>query len=341
MEDYVKSAVIFGGTGFIGSFFSKYLLDSQIVDKVFLVDMESFEEKKIKYRSKLLQDKNVSFVKGDVRESLDWLNIDNVYLICNFAAIHREPGHMHQEYFETNIKGAINVCTWSEKVSCKNIIFSSSISPYGNSKNTKDEKSLPMPTSPYGISKLVAEKIHESWFNKDLKSRKLIIARPGVVFGPGEGGNVTRLIKALKNFYFFYMGNKNISKAGIYIKELCNILIWEINRLDEVNNNFTLMNVTMDPAPSVKDYADSICKIGNWKRFIPNIGYFPILAVSYFFELFIRPFGLAKDLSPVRVKKLVSPNQIAPLHLKENEYEYQFNLEQALLDWKIEKKSDW
>jgi len=70
LEDYVKSAVIFGGTGFIGSFFCKYLLDSHLVDKVFLVDIESLEEKKIKYRSKLLQDKNVSFIKGDVKEPL-------------------------------------------------------------------------------------------------------------------------------------------------------------------------------------------------------------------------------------------------------------------------------
>ena len=38
-------AVIFGGTGFIGSFFADFLLAQGVVDKVYLVDLESPADK--------------------------------------------------------------------------------------------------------------------------------------------------------------------------------------------------------------------------------------------------------------------------------------------------------
>lgn len=55
-----------------------------------------------------------------------------------------------------------------------------------------------MPNTPYGISKLVAEKIHEVWQAKD-KSRELTIVRPGIVYGKGEHGNMTRLYWSQKS----------------------------------------------------------------------------------------------------------------------------------------------
>ena len=86
--------------------------------------------------------------------------------------------------------------------------------PYGTSEVTKDESSLPVPACAYGGSKLAAEKIHLCWQNGDSADRHLVIVRPGVVFGPGEGGNVSRLVKAVLHRYFFYMGNKDTRKAG-------------------------------------------------------------------------------------------------------------------------------
>lgn len=53
-----------------------------------------------------------------------------------------------------------------------------------------------------------------------------MIARPGAVFGPDERGNVSRLIKAVFGRYFFYMGNRDTRKAGTYVKELCNAMLW-------------------------------------------------------------------------------------------------------------------
>lgn len=79
-------------------------------------------------------------------------------IIFNFAAVHRTPGHEDHEYFETNIRGAENVVAFAERHGIKQIVFTSSIAPYGPSEELKSEDTLPTPNSAYGISKLVAEK---------------------------------------------------------------------------------------------------------------------------------------------------------------------------------------
>ena len=68
----MKSAIIFGGAGFIGSFFARHLLDSQYIQKVYLVDIESINSKNSSFREKLIaEDSRILYVKGDVRRSLD------------------------------------------------------------------------------------------------------------------------------------------------------------------------------------------------------------------------------------------------------------------------------
>ena len=337
-----KSALIFGGTGFIGSFFAEYLLKNNIVSKIFLLDTEPINKKSCHYRKvKISQDNRIIYLNSDVRNSIKYLSIENVILIANFAAIHREPGHEDFEYFETNLLGAQNVCEFAEKIKCNQIIFSSSIAPYGPSEAQKNESSLPIPVSAYGSSKLVAEKIHQIWQEKDPKNRILQIVRPGVVFGPGEGGNVSRLIKAVLHRYFFYMGNRDTRKAGVYVKELCHAMWWELNRQKKKKQHVSLFNMTMNPGPSIQDYVMTVCKVAKIKRFIPAIPYRVLLIASHLIEFITKPFNIKHPFSPVRIKKLVRSNNILPTYLLENGYKYQYTLESAFLDWKKECPEEW
>jgi len=223
-----KNCVIFGGKGYIGSFFASYLLESQQVEKVYLVDI-SEQKRKIwpEVIEQAVKDKRVILVQGDARNDIiDSTLPESCDLICNFAAVHREPGHSDVEYFETNLLGAEKVCDWADKVSCNHMIFTSSIAPYGTIEREKKEDTLPVPVTAYGSSKLVAEKIHIAWQNRDITKRYLSIVRPGVIYGPGEDGNVPRMIRAVIKRYFFYMGNQDTRKAGGYIKELVLAMGW-------------------------------------------------------------------------------------------------------------------
>jgi nucleoside-diphosphate-sugar epimerase len=328
--------VIFGGTGFIGSHFAEYLIHNELVDEVYLADLRpirpffSFDNNRIHY------------VEMDVRKPINAQALPrNVTFVANFAAVHREPGHEDSEYYETNLYGAENVCTWAESVNCKQIIFTSSIAPYGPSEVTKDESSLPVPVSAYGGSKLAAEKIHLCWQNGDSGNRHLIIVRPGVVFGPGEGGNVSRLVKAVLHRYFFYMGNKDTRKAGVYVKELCNAMWWVLQRQNTADEHVSLFNMSMNPGPSIQDYVDTVCKVAGVKRWIPSVPYWVLLATAYLIEVVARPLGIKHPFSPVRIKKLVRSNNILPSYLVNNGYPYRYTLETAFVDWKQSCPAEW
>ncbi len=338
----MSCAVIFGGAGFIGAFFSEFLLAQGAVGKVYLFDCECLDDKASSFRKSLVAtNHNVEVIIGDVRHPIDWIPQEPVELIANFAAVHREPGHEDFEYYETNLLGAENVCAWAERVTCNRLIFTSSISPYGPSEAVKDERSLPVPATAYGGSKLAAEKIHQTWQAKDDANRRLVIVRPGVVFGPGEGGNVSRLIKAVLHRYFFYMGNRSTRKAGVYVKELCNAIWWVLQQQEAKGEHVSLFNMSMNPGPSIEDYVETVCKVAGVKRTVPAVPYPLLLTAAYTIDAIAKPLRISHPFSPVRIRKLVRSNNILPTYLVENGYPYQYTLESAFADWKQSCPGEW
>jgi len=339
----MNSAVIFGGTGFIGVFFAKYLLENTHIKKIYLVDIEPIEAKLSEFRKRqVLNDSRIVCIYGDVRDSLEhFFPSEKVVLIANLAAIHREPGHEDREYYETNLLGAENVCSWAEKVNCCHIIFTSSISPYGSSEEVRDEKSILSPNTAYGGSKLAAEKIHQIWQARDDNNRRLVIVRPGVVFGPGEGGNVSRLIKAIIHRYFFYMGNQSTRKSGVYVKELCYAMWWVMQQQDSKDEHVSLFNMSMNPGPSMHEYVDAICQVAGINLFVPQLPYRLLLLVAYLIDSVTRPFGVKHPFSPVRIRKLVRSNNILPIYLVENSYKFRYTLISAFEDWQINCPEEW
>jgi len=338
----MKCAVIFGGTGFIGSFFSRFLIEERSYEKVYLFDQEPISDKPFVYRKEMLSGMNkVHEVVGDVRSPIEWFPEESVDLVANFAAVHREPGHEEYEYYETNLLGAKNVCRWAERMGCNKLIFTSSIAPYGPSESPRDEYSLPVPTSAYGGSKLVAEEIHQKWLASDAENRHLVIVRPGVVFGPGEGGNVSRLIKAVLHRYFFFMGNRNTRKAGTYVKELCAAMCWVLDRQVADGKHFSLFNMSMDPGPSIEEYVEAVASVSGRKVWVPSVPYGLLLIVAYGIDAFAKPLGIKHPFSPVRIRKLVRSNNIEPSFLAENGYQYRYSLVSAFADWRNECPEEW
>lgn len=333
--------VIFGGTGFIGTHMAQHWLREDLASRVVLVDIHPPRNEPY---AGLLQDGlrtgRVEFVSWDVRRPIPGDLLPPADVVFNFAAVHREPGHEAREYFETNLYGAENVCAWAGSVGCRRAVFTSSISPYGPCEETRDEDSLPVPETAYGSSKLAAEKIHLAW-EAAAPGRQLLILRPGVVFGPGEGGNVTRLIRSLVKGYFFYMGNRQTRKAGGYVKELCRVAQFGLEHQQRTGECVTLLNFSMNPLPALEQFVEAIQKVAEIRRKPLSVPRSLLLGVSYPIDGVARSFGIRQPISPVRVKKLFRSTSIDPKRLRDLGYQWQFTLEDAFLDWKRELPGDF
>jgi nucleoside-diphosphate-sugar epimerase len=338
----MKRAILFGGTGFIGTHIAQHLIAHSLAQEVVLADFNP--PRTDPYASRLqkgLTSGCVKYLAHDVRQPVPLTDFPaEADVIFNLAAVHREPGHEASEYFETNLKGAENVCAYASAIGVRRIVFMSSISPYGPSEEVKDERSLPAPETPYGSSKLAAEKIHLDW-QQDSEGRQLLVLRPGVVFGPGEGGNVTRMLRSLVKGYFFYMGNHETRKAGGYVKELCYVAMFGLDYLQRSGEGNILLNFSMDPTPTVKEFVETICKVAGIRKGPLSVPRSLLLGISYPIDAVARFFGISQPISPVRVRKMYRSTNIEPIRLRELGYQYHYTLEQAFEDWKHDLPTDF
>lgn len=321
--------IIFGGSGFIGTHLI-HLLNEEVVkqgDKIYDLDIVMPGEEGV-VPGIVEKNEGVEYIRLDVRKPIEFdFEPTGEDIIFNLAAVHRTPGHPDKEYFETNIRGAENVTAFAEKYGIKKILFTSSIAPYGAAEEMKEESTLPTPNTPYGISKLVAEKIHEGWQGKD-SSRELTIVRPGIVYGKGEHGNMTRLYKGMKGHYFMYTGRKDTIKACIYVKELVRFFKYRMS--DNSFHGADVYNCTFEPAYNIEQICETIMKATGMKRHIPLIPGGLLMTAA----TILGPIGGKKvGIHPARVKKLMISTNICGKKLADSGYKFKYSFEESFKDW--------
>ena len=321
--------IIFGGSGFIGTHLIHLLKEECIKegDSIYDLDIVMPGEEGV-VPGVVEENKGVEYIRLDVRKPIDFgFTPSSDDIIFNLAAVHRTPGHEDHEYFETNIIGAENVIAFAEKYNIHKILFTSSIAPYGAAEELKKESTLPTPNTPYGISKLVAEQIHQKWQVQDSK-RELTIVRPGIVYGKGEHGNMTRLYKGIKGHYYFYAGRKDTVKACIYVKELVRFIKYRM-----IDNSFPgaeVFNCTFEPAYNIEQICEAMKAATGMTNKIPQINGKLLMGVAKV----VGPIGGKKvGIHPDRVKKLMVSTNICGEKLAKSEYQFHYTLEDSFADW--------
>jgi nucleoside-diphosphate-sugar epimerase len=150
----VKLALITGGAGFIGSNIVRRLL-ARGVQPVVLDDLSSG------YQENLLPE--VKFIKGDVRDrEIVEKAIDGCNVVLHLAASVGNKRSIDDPLTDASINliGTLNVLEAARKHGIKRIVFSSSAGIFGELKTLPIAEDHPQdPDSPYGASKLAAEKM--------------------------------------------------------------------------------------------------------------------------------------------------------------------------------------
>ena len=120
--------------------------------------------------------------------------------------------------------------------------YSSSIAVYGSVKlkRSVNEKYHLNPESPYGISKLIAEKQIE-YFSKNIKFKSIIL-RLSSIYGPGLRRQIIYdIIKGMMiNDKIFLKGSISDSRQFLYVKDCVKVFKYLINKK---HKKFTIFNI--------------------------------------------------------------------------------------------------
>jgi len=321
----MSRCVIFGGAGFIGTHLARHLLQTGRFTHIHLADIAP----------SILSDlRGVTYSRTDVRLPIpETLVSGPVDWIFNLAAIHREPGHQPYEYFETNLTGARNVCAYAERVDCRNIYFTSSISVYGPTEGPTPESSPIRPTTPYGGSKYPAELMHEGWL-KSGENRRLIISRPGVVYGPGDPGNIMRMIRAIRKGYFAFPGRPEIYKSYAYIFGF----IDSVDFLMDRSENMTVYNYVETPTVPLRDIVNQVKDHFKCRAVVIPLPLWLLMPAARLVQV-IR--GERSPIHPVRVKKAATPTHIIPQTLIDIGFPFKYDFLSSLRHWQSISPDDF
>lgn len=321
----MSSIVIFGGSGFIGTYTAERWLREGLADEVVIADIRP---------SSLQGRQGVRVVNCDVRKPIPTeLCSDTPSWIFNFAAIHREPGHEPNEYFDTNLAGAENVTAYAASVNALNLFFTSSISVYGPTTGPTDEASPIRPISPYGGSKYPAELIHQRWL-AERTGRRLMIIRPGVVYGPHDPGNIGRMVKAIQKGYFAFPGSMHVYKSYAYIEGLLDSLEFVINS----GRRSVTYNYVETPTQTLGEIAAITKHFTGSTSPILSLPTSLLMPLAKFVQLFA---GARNPIHPVRVRKAGLSTHIVPQMLLTMGFPFRYTFESSLAHWKTVAPEDF
>jgi nucleoside-diphosphate-sugar epimerase len=252
---------------------------------------------------------------------------ERVSAVYNLAAIHRTPGHPDRDYYDANVWGALTVTAYCRAVGAERVFFTSSISIYGPDEAAKVETSVPNPESPYGCSKLQAEWIHRNW-QAEQATRRLVIVRPAVVFGPGERGNFTRLAAALRGRRFLYPGRRDTIKACGHVEEL----IATLDFAGSLDRPTFLYNFCYPRAYTIADICAAFHRVAGLPLPWGTLPHGPMRLAAQPFEWLAR-LGIETGIHRERIDKLVRSTHILPQALIDARYGFRTDLDEGLARW--------
>lgn len=220
--------LVTGGAGFVGS----HLIEQLLAEENEIVCLDDFSTGKRTNIAKFAD--RISIVEGDIRNPQLVRNavkgVESVFHLAAQISVNRST---KEPLFDAsvNIEGAINLLEAVRQSSAKRIVYvSTGGAIYGEPDVLPaSEETIEAPISPYGISKLVAEK-YLKWFY-DVYGISYSIIRPANIYGPrqdplGEAGVISIFLGRIKdNNPVEIFGDGKDSRDYVYVRDISNICI--------------------------------------------------------------------------------------------------------------------
>jgi nucleoside-diphosphate-sugar epimerase len=247
-------------------------------------------------------------------------------VLINLAAEHRDDVQPVSLYDEVNVGGARNTCAVAEQIGASRIVFTSSVAVYGFSETETDETSPLRPFNDYGRTKLAAEEVFRAWQAAD-PARSLVIARPTVVFGEGNRGNVYNLLQQIARGPFVMIGDGTNVKSMAYVENVAAFLEFVLR----FGPGLHLFNCVDKPDYDMNHLVTTIrTALGRGSRVGVRLPYGLAMAAGGAFDLLARAIGRPLPVSRIRIEKFCAGTRFAAQRARDAGFVAPVALEEGL-----------
>jgi UDP-glucose 4-epimerase len=259
----MKTILITGGCGFIGSNLIRYLLK---VSKWRINILDNLSTGAIKPNDMIIQQSDrVNFFSGDIR------NVDDITplikssdYIVNLAAQTSVIDSLKNPFYDqdVNIIGLLNLLNISKDNSIEKFIHASSAAAVGEQDMPMDETKIPRPISPYGASKLAGEGYCSAFSNAF--EMKAVVLRFSNVYGPlsyHKGSVASKFIKeTLTGKPLDVYGDGNQTRDFIYVDDICKGIFLALKKDTDL---FSLIQLGTGKETSINELIDYLKRISS------------------------------------------------------------------------------
>lgn len=254
--------LVTGGAGFIGS----HIVDAYLAAGHEVLVLDSLWEHGGGRRQNVPE--RALFVHMDIRDA----NITRIFqefkpeMVCHHAAQHSVAIGSRDPVLDAqvNVLGLLNILENSVKSEVRKVIFASSGATFGNPERLPIDESTPQrPTSPYGITKMVAE--HYLRFYRAEHGLDFTSLRYGNVYGPRQDPNGEAGVIAIFIGKFLARHGVRIDWDGeqtrdyVYVKDIAALNVLALDKGSE-----TCYCIGTGERTSVNAIYEALCQISEF-----------------------------------------------------------------------------
>ncbi|MEM2280984.1 MAG: SDR family oxidoreductase [Candidatus Bathyarchaeia archaeon] len=256
--------LVTGGAGFIGS----HTVDRLLAEGIEVVVLDNLRSGSLDNVRQHFGRDDFRFVKGDIRDArLVRDLVGDVDGVIHLAALVSVPESFRDPTltFDINVNGTLNLLRACVNSGVKRFVYASSCAVYGDAERLPIREDVPAkPLSPYGVSKLEAER-HVLRFYQEF-GLEIVCLRYFNVYGPRQAlneysGVITQFLNRIKNdMPPVIFGNGEQTRDYVHVKDVA-----EANLLALKSSGVTgeIFNIGTGVATSVNRLADILLKIAN------------------------------------------------------------------------------
>lgn len=270
----MRTILVTGGAGFIGSHLSERLLKEG--NKVLVIDnfnnyydpeikRENIEEVKKTCIDNNISLENYKIFEGDIRDN-EFLKtvfsnkIDSIMHLAAMAGV-RPSIQDPSLYYDVNITGTVNLLEKCRENNIKQFVFASSSSVYGNNPKVPfvEIDRVDNPISPYAATKKSGELLCYTYHH--LFDMNIACLRFFTVYGPRQRPDLainkfTSLILEDKEIPFY--GDGTTSRDYTFVEDIVTGIVASINYINTKDKIFEVLNIGGDKTVSLIEMVETI-----------------------------------------------------------------------------------